>query len=300
MTVSNVSTYGSLQGLLQNVAQVQNSLNNDQIAVSSGHSAQTFDGLNGSVEQLTSLNAQLARLTNYTQNNGVVTSQLQSTNTALGQIQQIATGIVSLIAQQISGTSNTTTSFDQQLQNNLASITAQLNTTFEGNYLFSGTATKTAPVTLPLPNPVTIGTPDAGYYKGSAQNSTLRIADNQTIPNSIRADDSAFQQIIAGIQQALQPNAGADDLKNAENLVSQGLNGVIALQSTTNSNIVNLQQVTSQNQTLQTYYTGLSTNLTQSDVVALSTKIAQDQTILEASFQAYARISSLTLANYLK
>ena len=301
MTVTSVSTYGSLQNLLQNVSQAQNSLNNDQIAISSGHASQTFDGISGSVEQLTALNSQMARLTNFAQSNAVVTSQLQATNTSLGQMQQIATGIVSLIASQTSGVANSAASFKQQLQNNLAALTGQLNSTFQGNYLFSGTATHTAPIKSPLPTTNTVGVADNFYYQGSNQNSSLRVSDSQTIPtHSIRADNAAFQQIFAGITQALQDGVGTEDLKKAQDLVNNGVQSIIALQASVNANMVNVQQIDSQNQTLSTYYTGLSQNITQSDVVALSTKVAQDQTVLEASFSTFARISSLSLANYLK
>jgi flagellar hook-associated protein 3 FlgL len=300
MAINNVSTYGSLQSLLQNMSQAQNALNNDQIAISSNHVSQTFDGLTGSIEQLTSFNAQIARLTNYQQDNSVDLSEQQASNNALGQIQQIATNVVSLIAGQTGGIQNTGAAFQQQLQDELSSLTAQLNTTFGGNYIFSGTATGTAPVKSPVPDPITVGVPDNSYYQGSDQDSTTRIGDNQTITNSIRADNTAFQQIFAGIAQASQPGAGTADLQNAENLVNTGLQGVIALQATVNSNIVNLQQVDTQNQTLQNYYSGLTTTLTQSNVVSLSTQVAQDQSVLEASFETFSRISSLSLANFLK
>jgi len=300
MTVTNVSTYASLQNLLQNMGQAQNVLNNDQIAISSGEKSQTFDGLGSNVEQLTALNAQVARLTNYQQNNTVVVNQLQATNTALTQIQQIATSIKSLIAGQMSGTFTSVASFQQQLQNDQTSLTAALNSTFEGNYLFSGTAINTPPVKNPLPTPTQIGVPDNTYYQGSAQDSTIRISDSQTLSNSVRADDPAFQQLYAGIAQALQSSTSATDLQAAENLVSNGIDGVIAQQATVNANVVNLQNVSTQNQTLQTYFTGLSQTITQSDVVSLSTQVAQDQTVLEASFEAFSRISSLSLANFLK
>jgi len=299
MAVTNVSTYASLQGLLQNMGLAQNNLNNDQIAISSGFKSQTFDGINGSIDQLTSLNSQIARLSDYQQNNSIYTSQLQASNTILGQIEQLTTGIKNLIAGQMSGTASTA-SFQQQLQSNLTSLTSELNSTFQGKYLFGGTATNTPPIMSPVPTPVKIGVPDTSYYQGAAQDSTTRVGDGQVITNGIRADNPAFQSLFAGIAQALQPNAGITDLTNAENLVDSGLQGVIALQATVNANIVNVQQVDTQSQSLQTYYTSLSTGMTQADVVSLSTQVAQDQTVLEASFEAYSRISSLSLANFLK
>ncbi len=301
MSITNVSTFGSLQTLLQNMNVVQTDLNNDSEEVSSGLKGQTFDAINGSVEQFTSLNAQVARLQDYQQNNSVVVSQLNTTNTVLGQIEQVATNVKGLIAAQTSGTTSVA-SFQQQIQANLSSIAGSLNTTFEGNYIFGGTKNDTPPVTTPVPATVQTGVPDASYYMGSSQDSTIRISDNQTIPNSIRADDPSFQQIIAGINEAMQASASNNtaQLQDAENLVSTGIQGVIALQSTANANIVTVQNVDTQSQTLQTYYQGLTTSISQSDVVSLSTQVAQDQSVLEATYSTFARISSLSLVNYLK
>jgi flagellar hook-associated protein 3 FlgL len=299
MSVTNISTFGALQSLLQNISVSQGNLITDQQQVSSGQKSQTFDGLTGSIQQFSDMNTQVSQLNNFQQSNSVVLSQLQTSNTALSQITQVATSLKSLIASQISG-SNSTASFTQQVQSDVASISSGLNTTFQGSYIYGGTNTNTAPVIQPLPASVQVGVPDASYYQGSTQNSTTRIATDQTMPNNIRADNPAFQQIFAGVNQALAANGNATQLQAAENLINQGIGGVIALNATVNANIVNVQQVNSQSQTEQTYFTSLTQNISSADVVTLSTKVAQDQTVLEASFSVFARISSLTLANYLK
>ncbi len=283
------------------MAQTQNDLNNLQGQVSSGQKSQTFDGLDGSIEQFTALSAEISRLKNYQQNNGIVLSQQQTSNIALGQIIKIATNIKSLIASQMSNTAGAA-SFEQQLRSNLSSITAQLNTTFQGNYIFGGTQTTTPPVADPPPPPVQVGVPDTSYYQGSTKNSTTRIADNQQITNNIRADDPIFQKLFAGITQALASggNNANGQLQAAEDMVDSGLQGVIALQASVNANIVNIQQVVTQQQTQQTYFQALVQSISQSDLVSLSTQVVQDQTVLQASFATFARISSLSLATYLK
>ncbi len=389
MTVTTVGTYSSLQTLLQNMAQTQDSLNTDEVEISSGKVSQTFDGLGANTEEFTSLTAQATRLASYQQSNTTYLSQLQTTNTVMGNIQQLATSIQTLISSQ-SNSATGTTSFQQQLQADEASLASALNTSFSGQYLFGGTNTNTAPVASPLPTPAMIGTPDISYYQGSAQDTTVRIADGQTLTNGVRADNTAFQQVFAGISQALQSTGslslqsfqatsngtitvttsgtntltdgdqitlnaptspvtvgsvpsstfadgqvytvsnvsgntfqisvagvtattppaaalsatgatavGTPNFQNAETLVSNGVKGIIALQATVNANIVTVQGVNTQNQTLQTYYNGLAQNISTSDPVALSSQVAQDQTVLEATYETYARISSLTLASYL-
>lgn len=309
MTVTNVSTYGSLQTLLQNMGQVQSNLNDAQVQTSSGKKSQTFDGISSSVEQFTALNAQVNRLTDYQQSNGVIVGQLQTTNTALGQVTQLATSVKSLIASQLSGTTSSA-AFSQQLQSELGTLTSILNTNYSGSYIFGGTNTSTPPVKTPVPANVQTGVPDAGYYQGSNQDSTVRISDSQTITPNISASNSAFQQLFAGIQQAISAASSSTAsgssstrtaaLTNAENLVDGGLQGSIALQATVNSNILTVQNATTQSQTMQTYYTGIVSNIDDSDVVALSTQVSEDTATLQASYSTFARISSLSLVNYLK
>lgn len=299
MTINSISTYGSLQSFLQNINITQNSLNSDQVQISSGRVSDTFDGLNGSVEQFISLTAQVTRMQNYHQGNSVVTSQLQTINTSINQMLQTANSLKSLVVTQLSGTSNSA-SFVQQVRSSRDAFVGQLNSNYQGSYIFGGTNTNTAPVNNPPTAPLEAGAPDAGYYQGSKQNISFRIADSQSVENTIRADDPAFQNILAAISLVSSGSANTDDLKNAENLIDAGISGLIGLQSTANANMVRVQQVDTQSETVRTYYQSLSEDMSKSDVIALTTKVTQDQSILQASFSTFARISSLSLANYLK
>jgi flagellar hook-associated protein 3 FlgL len=299
MAVNSISTYGSLQSFLQNINQSQNSLNNSQVQISSGYVSQTFDGLEGNIEQFISLNAQVTRLQNYQQGNSVVTSKLQTTNTAINQTIQVTNSIKSLIVTQMSGTSNSA-SFLQQLKSSQDSLISQLNITYQGNYVFGGSNTNTPPVITPIPSPVETGVPDASYYQGSTQNTSFRIADGQLLENTIRADDPAFQKIFAAISRALNSGGGGEALTQAQDLLDEGMQGLIGLQASANATLVRVRQVDTQNETVRIYYKALAESMSKSDIVALSTKVAQDQSILQASFSVFARISSLNLANYLK
>lgn len=299
MAVNSISTYGNLQGFLQNINTTQTSLNNSQIQISSGYVSQTFDGLKGSIEQFTSLNAQVSRLQNYNQGNSVITSRLQTTGTAVDQSIQITNTLKGLLVSQMSGTSNSA-SFTQQLISSREALVGQLNTTYQGIYVFGGSNTATPPVKTPLPNQIETGVPDAGYYQGSTQNTSFRIADGQLLENTIRADNPAFQKLFAAFDQALSNPGNVEALKHAQDMLDEGLEGLIGLQASANATRVRVQQVDTQNETVRVYYKGLAESMSKSDVVELSTKVAQDQSILQASFSVFARISSLNLANYLK
>lgn len=299
MAVSNIGTYGAMQGFLKNINVTQNSINDAQIQISSGYVSQTFDGLGGNTEQFISLTAQVTRLENYHQGSSVINSRLQTANTSVSQMISLANSFKSLLVSQRSGTSNSA-AFAQQVISSKDAIVGQMNTTYQGAYLFGGTNTNTPPVITPLPSPVEVGTPDTTYYQGSNQNTSFRIADGQLLENTIRADDPAFQNIIAAFHLVEGGTPSDAQMKNAQDLLDKGIQGLIGMQANVNANIVRVGQVDTQNETVRTYYTGLSQSMSKSDVVALSTRVAQDQTTLQASFSAFARISALSLSNYLK
>jgi flagellar hook-associated protein 3 FlgL len=303
MTITNVSSYGSLQTLLQHIGRTQGSLADSQIQTSSGKKSQTFEGISSSVERFTSLNSQIDRLGNYKEINTVVVGQLQTTNNSLKQVIDLTTNVKRLIATQVSGTSNDP-SFGQQLKAQLESIASVLNVSYSGSYLFGGTNTSTQPVKTPIPASTTTGIADDSYYNGSNDNATARISDSQAITPNIRANEKAFQNIIAGINQALEfaNKAGsvrADALKASQNLIDEGIKGTIALQATVNANILIVNDASTQSQTLVTYYKGIISEINDADVVELSTKVSQDTAVLQASYSTFARISKLSLVTYL-
>jgi len=278
---------------------VQNSLSDSQIQISSKQKTQTFDGLDVSVEQFTSIKSQISRMGNYQQNNTTTIAKMQTVNTSLGQIGQLASSLKSLIQTQISGSSNNA-SFTQQLRSQLDSLSSVLNTSYGGNYVFSGSDIGTPPIKIPVPHSVQSGVPDQIYYQGSDQDPVVRISESQTITSGIRANSAEFQKLFAGISQALQSPTDTKSLQNAEDLIDQGLQGIVALQSKVNSTILNVQQTNSQMQTTQTYFQGFIDDNINADVVGLTAKVSQDTVTLQASFSTFARISGLSLVNYLK
>ncbi len=178
----------------------------------------------------------------------------------------------------------------------------QLNTNVSGQYLFSGSATTTPPVKNTFPTLQQSGQPDLGYYQGNQQDLTTRVDDNTVITYNVRADASGFQDLFAGLAMAQQgdQNNNTADLQQAETLVQQGIAGITSLQATVGTTA---QQLTTSDTNLgnqKLYYQGLQESIGNTDVVSVSTQVAENQGILQAAFEAFAKITSLQLSNYLK
>jgi flagellar hook-associated protein 3 FlgL len=300
MTVSTISTFAAFQSTLSDVSKVENDLNNEQAALSSGNASPDFAGMASTTEQDLSLNASIARGNQYLSNNQVTTVRLNTADTALGQIITIGNQLQSLIS---TYGANTSAAFSTQLQATWQQLAGQLNTQIDGQYLFSGTAT-TTPAVDPNSFPTTQspGVPDASYYQGSSDNITVRISDNQTITSGVTGDSKGFQEIIAGLAMAKRAggNGSATDMQTAETLVQQGVRDVTSLQATVGANesAVNTADTFHNNQKL--YWQGIVQSIQNTDIVSVSTQVAVNQGILQAAFQTFAKITSLRLGDFLK
>jgi flagellar hook-associated protein 3 FlgL len=300
MSLERINSFALQQTVINGSSKVLADLTNLQRQLSSGYNASSFAELGGGQTQiLSSLTTNLQRTTGYVNNNTLIVSRLQNTNQALSNIIDIANSVTNAITQKRNGATGVSLPFNQQLDNYQQTLSGQLNTNIEGRYLFSGSRTDTPPIRSDIPQPQVPGTLNAGYYQGSTQDLVTMVQDNYPLTYNIRADNTAFQQIYAGI--ALAKNAASDDdLGKAYTLVQQGLAGVTALQAQTNTNIVNIQDINSQLQSFQTYWKNASDAIDKTDIVSVSTQVALDESTLTASYQTYARIVSLKLSDYLK
>ena len=304
MSVGTVGTYALFQSTLGNVSNVEQNLNTMEMQLSSGSSSQDFAGLGGAnATQYLSMQSAMAKVDNYTTNNNLATANLNTTSSVLGTIITASNSLQSLISSQQSGLSLTPAQFSASLQSAWQNLTSQLNTNFNGNYIFGGTNTNTPPVdTTNFPTLKVSGVPDAGYYQGSTQDMTLQASDNTQITYGVRADNTGVQQIMAGLAMAQQAvsTGSKTDFQTAYSLVQKGIQVVIAAKATVDSNIVQVGDVNTQLSSFKLYYKGIADNIGNTDIVAVTSKVSVDQGILQAAFSAFAKLNSLSLVSYLK
>jgi flagellar hook-associated protein 3 FlgL len=145
-----ISSYSTLDQLLAS----DNSLNIQYAALqaqtSTGLVSQSYSGLASVSSQVLDLTATINQGNAYTQN----ITQAQGQASAM---QNVLTQLGSLVSNMASSTltispstpSSDVTSLAQQASNDLSEVASLLNTTYEGNYVFSGADTANPPVTSP-------------------------------------------------------------------------------------------------------------------------------------------------------
>jgi len=304
MSMNRVSTLSLFNTTQRDVGNVMTTLANLQGQISSGIKADSFKGLNGQVEQFTLLEAKMRKIEQYQQNNKITEARLRTADQAMDQAISIVDDMENLIALRRSATgADGTLNFKQQMDNHLAALVSTLNTSFEGRYIFGGTNTAMPPVSEPIPYPDELGVADAAYYDGSSENFQYRLDERIQSDFPVRADDPAFQKIIAAYHMAIDADAagsgGDDALAAALDMMQSGQEDLVAARSRVNNEILNVEATDKRHDQMRLYLKGVTEQVAKTDIVAAATEVANHEAVLQATFQVYARLSQLRLSDFL-
>jgi flagellar hook-associated protein 3 FlgL len=301
MAIDRISTYGLFQTTFSNISKVDGDLSNLQNQLSSGFKSSTFDGISANAQQFLQLDDKLSRTDHYINNNSIINVRVNSTNNVLSQVISTANELKNLILQRRNA-SNDVGVFQTQINGIWQTLTGQLNTTIDGRYIFSGGRTDTKAVDDEhFPQITNADTNGTDYYQGDDQDLSVKVSDNISMTYNVRANDDGIQKIFAGLALASEGDSGDNDAKLAQafDLVNDGIKGVITAQAKVNANVVQLNDVGNNLTSLQTYWKGIKEEIGNTDLVTASTQVAVNQSILQATFQTFARITSLRLSDFL-
>lgn len=184
------------------------------------------------------------------------------------------------------------------LQNVRDALVSDLNTQFQGSYLFSGSKTTTAPFTE------TGGVVSA--YQGDTNPISVNVDQQTTVPISF--DGSAIAQgtaptnvftDIANLVTAIQTGNTAGIQTGLTNL-GNAFNRVVEAQTTLgiNENTLQSQQLRLQNQ--QQAATAQLSQARDANMAQAASGLAQAQTAEQASLSAIASLNKVSLFDYLR
>ncbi|MBV9606559.1 MAG: flagellar hook-associated protein FlgL [Solirubrobacterales bacterium] len=304
--IGRITQQMTTQTLLANINQSLTQLDNTQEELSTGKKInQPSDNPYGTGLAL-QLNNQLANLTSYSNNVTDGTGWTTAGNAALTDITNSVQRIRELTVQAANGTqTQSDMSADADEVNQLIDqIKQDANTQYNGQYIFSGSATTTAPYQS--------GSNDA--YAGNTGQVTRTIGPNtslavnanlssvlgtgQTVAGQPAGDGQLLNTLrnIADDMQSGNSNAlSATDLKQLDANMGS-LNGLTAnLGATTDR----LQMAASRIQTLQASDTQSLSDTQDADMAQTEVNYSTEQAALTAALQAGAHIVQQSLMNFL-
>jgi flagellar hook-associated protein 3 FlgL len=145
MKSTSVSTAAVSQAMRYSLMRAQSELTKAQKEVSTGHFADIGLALGSRAGQSVSFERDLERMKGIVDSNGLVSSRLKSTQDALAQISGVAQSFLSTLTTSSSGSATPAVTLTDA-KGTLQSVTAILNSSYNGEHLFAGINTDVQPL----------------------------------------------------------------------------------------------------------------------------------------------------------
>ena len=250
----------------------------------------------GAGENVLLLN-QIQQDDSFTQSANTVTGQLQVSDSALGSVVSELTQAISLATSANNGTmnANNVKSIANQLSGIRDEVQSLANTTYQGQYLFGGGQTATAPFSTS-----SAASPESTTYNGDSNVNYLEMSNGQKIQLNIPGNQIFLGSGTNSVFGAL--NALIADYSSGTVNTAQAVSDTAALN--TALNYVSQQRVTLDNSMTQitaassavtsekTQLTTAQTDLIQADLPTISTQLSLAQTQQTALEDVIAQLES--------
>lgn len=188
-----------------------------------------------------------------------------------------------------------------EAQSVLETMASLLDTDFEGRYLFSGSATATAPIDLDaITAHAAPSTADTSWYAGDDTLAATRVDDDRTVTWGATASEEGFEKAIRALAMLAAGNTEDADLEEAATLVGEAIDAMTTTRSRLSLAAGTLEAVASDQEDYQSFVSGLLTDTTSVDVAEVSVRLTTLQTQLQATYSAIGTIQNLSLSDYLK
>jgi flagellar hook-associated protein 3 FlgL len=306
--IGRVATFSEVNYLMSLNMGTQAQMTQAQTQESSGLKSLTYGGLGEDVGKVLDVNNQITSLTADGTDATQALSGMQETYSVLGNVTTLGSSILSSLSSYMSGGSTLTSAVVNSASAWMSQLTSLANTQFGGNYLFSGSSSDTAPVNTTGYTP-TAGTPDTSYYQGSTTGTNYTGSDGYTVPTSVQANNSGFEQLFRALS-TISTAATASTSTTVDASLQSALSAAYSLIQSGNSQLAETQATVSSNTAALTAYQSaasakvttlqtLATSLTGSDIASATVQVTTLQTQLESSYETVTKLMSDSLAKYI-
>jgi flagellar hook-associated protein 3 FlgL len=233
----------------------------------------------------------------FTQSSNLVTGQLQVADSALGSVVSSLTQVISLATRANNGTLNASDvkSIGNQISGILNEVQSLANSCYQGQYIFAGGQTSTAPFTTS-----TATSPGVTTYNGDSGVNYLQSPNGQKIQLNVPGDQifmgSGTSNVFATLNSLVADySSGQVDtgqaVKDTETLGTAL--GYVSQQRVVIDN--SMTQITAASDAVtkvQTQLVAAQTNLMQADIPTVSTQLALAETQQTALISVIAQLNS--------
>jgi flagellar hook-associated protein 3 FlgL len=233
----------------------------------------------------------------FTLSANLVTGQLQVADSALGSVVSQLTQAISLATSANNGTMNSSNvkSIANQISGILNEVTSLANTSYQGQYIFAGGQTSTAPFSTS-----TATSPAVTTYNGDSNVNYLQTPNGQKIqlnvPGSQIFTGSGTNSVFGALNALVADySSGTVDTNQAVNdttALSTALNYVSQQRVTIDNSMTQVTAASDAVSNVQTQLTTAQTDLMQADIPSISTQLSLAETQQTALEDVIAQLNS--------
>ena len=293
--------------------------------------------LNGNMTRLAQVQTRLVALQAYQQNATVADNEFAGQQAAMSALQEMATGLGADL--QTAATLSDETSLHlraAEAREDFSAIVRYINTDVGGRYVFSGAAVQTAPLsdaTRILEDaraqiasaataedkvaalvawfdqpPGTGGFLDL-HFHGTSAPTTAGVSDATTVSNAVTASDPAFLSVLKGLALAsltadpglgLEPAEKSLLLRDAGKLVATGNYQMTLVRASVGLKQEQVQQAATRNAAERTALSIARSDMLSADPYETASALTQTEANLQNLYALTARLSRLSLTDYLR
>ena len=300
-----VATFAINDQMITAALRTQATMANQQIQEASGLVSSDFGGLGATAQHVINLQVSVERSQSYIDASSLADSKVQVMYSAVGSMTDVITNFRSLLTGASLSSASGSASIIQSAQAMMEQMAGLMNTQYNGEYVFGGGRTGTAPVDLSdstyTANAASASTSDTSYYQGDSQVASVRVSDSQTISYGVTADNTGFEEALRALKLvATSSSVDSTTISQALALASTALDDTSAVQTKLANSASAIETASSGQTEYQSYLKTLGTSLTSVDVAAVTAQLSTYQAQLTASYSAIAKIQGLNLASYLR
>jgi flagellar hook-associated protein 3 FlgL len=225
---------------------------------------------------------QIQRDDSFTQSSSLVTGQLQVADSALGQVVSQLNTAISLATSANNGTLNASDlkSISNQIAGIRAEVTSLANSNYQGQYIFAGGQTATAPFSTSNAT-----SPAVTSYNGGQDVNSLETPNGQSIPLNVPGDQiftaSGANSVFAALNNLVADYSGGTASSTAvadTQALGTALNYVSQQRVVIDNSLSRLTAASDAVASEKTQLTAAQTNLMQADVAQVSTQLSLSET----------------------
>ena len=233
----------------------------------------------------------------FTASSSLVTGQLQVADSALGSVVSELTQAVTLATSANNGTMNASDvkSIGNQISGILDEVQSLANTSYEGQFIFAGGQTSTAPFSTS-----TASSPGVTTYSGDEDVNYLELPNGQKIQLNVPGDqifqgsgaNSVFGALNALVADYSTGTVDTSQAVNDTEALGTALNFVSQQRVTVDNSITQLNAASSAVTNEKTQLTAAQTDLMQADIPTVSTQLSLAETQQTALEDVIAQLES--------